>query len=103
MLAVFTEQNAQLLKSLPPPMVAAQYYCGQDLYMYQSFIVSADMKCRKPKCETMYDMFQNIIDDEVEHKKTMQACQNPADVARQIAESAVVKCDLEGKPIQPET
>lgn len=92
--AVFAEQNEELLKELPPPRVAAEYYCGSDVYMFQSFLVSEEAQCRKPKCESMYDVFRNIIDDETEHKKTMISCQQPEEVARQIAEARDVKCDV---------
>lgn len=29
----FVDANEELLKSLPPPLVAAEYYRAQDLYM----------------------------------------------------------------------
>ena len=33
---------------------------------------------RRPPCETLFDVFQNIYHDELEHVKTMQACQEYA-------------------------
>lgn len=98
--AVFAEQNRELLESIPPPRVAVEYYCGKDQTMYQSFLVSAESQCRQPTCETMLDMFHNIIDDEVEHKKTMAACQDPAEVARQLVAAQDVSCDIDGKPVK---
>ena len=91
---MFAAQNEKLLKELPPPRVAAEYYCGSDVYMFQSFLVSQEAQCRSPKCETLYDVFCNVIDDETEHKKTMIACQNPTEVARQIAEAKDVQCEV---------
>lgn len=31
---------------------------------------------RRPECATLLDVFTNIRDDELEHVKTMEACQN---------------------------
>ncbi|GBF99932.1 plastid terminal oxidase [Raphidocelis subcapitata] len=71
----FVDANEELLKSLPPPLVAAEYYCGQDLYrMFDAFQTSDTP--RRPKVKNMYDVFANIRDDEKEHVKTMQACQD---------------------------
>jgi ubiquinol oxidase len=91
---VFADENKELLKSLPPPAVAAEYYCGSDIYMFHSFLVSPNAQCRAPKCENLHDVFQNIIDDEAEHQKTMIACQNPVEVARQIAVAKDISCDV---------
>lgn len=30
---------------------------------------------QRPKCDTLFDVFSNIRDDEGEHVKTMRACQ----------------------------
>ena len=32
---------------------------------------------RRPPCETLLDVFENIRDDEAEHVATMAACQDP--------------------------
>jgi hypothetical protein len=92
--AVFAEQNKDILAALPPPTVAAEYYLGSDIYMFQSFLVSEGAKCRAPKCESLLDVFHNVIDDEIEHKKTMIACQSPTEVARQLAAAKDEKCDV---------
>jgi hypothetical protein len=34
-----------------------------------------DAPLRRPPCESLLDVFMNIRDDEVEHVKTMHACQ----------------------------
>lgn len=31
--------------------------------------------CRRPSCDSLYDVFRNIRDDEKEHVSTMKACQ----------------------------
>lgn len=32
--AAFVKKNASLLAEIPPPMVALQYYCNEDLYLF---------------------------------------------------------------------
>ena len=92
---MFTEQNKEILQTLPPPRVAVEYYMGSDPYMFQEFLVSEGAKCRAPKCDSLLDTFHNIIDDEIEHKKTMKACQSPEEVARNIAESKDIVCETD--------
>lgn len=74
----FADANEELLKSLPPPMVAAQYYLSGDYYLFDEFQTSQvrSAQPRTPKCDTLYDVFINIRDDEGEHVKTMAACQD---------------------------
>jgi ubiquinol oxidase len=84
--AVFAEENKELLKKLPPPAVAANYYRGGDVYMFNAFQISreAQENPRSPACNNLYDVFVNIRDDEKEHAKTMTACQDPAKIAKEI-------------------
>ncbi|KAG1680404.1 hypothetical protein FOA52_015495 [Chlamydomonas sp. UWO 241] len=72
----FADANKDLLKTLPPPIVAAQYYSSKDLYLFQEFQTSEEGARRRPKCASLYDVFCNIRDDEGEHVKTMRACQD---------------------------
>ncbi|GIL66978.1 hypothetical protein Vafri_20475 [Volvox africanus] len=73
----FVDANEELLKSLPPPLVAAMYYRSQDLYMFDSFQTSQPLlNPRRPACKNLYDVFCSIRDDEMEHVKTMRACQD---------------------------
>ncbi|KXZ53636.1 hypothetical protein GPECTOR_6g553 [Gonium pectorale] len=73
----FVDANEELLKSLPPPLVAAVYYRSPDLYMFDSFQTSQSVSNpRRPTCKSLYDVFRNICDDELEHVKTMRACQD---------------------------
>lgn len=55
----FTEQNADLLKTLPPPAVAVAYYLADDVYMFQSFQISGTCTAcpRKPECKTLYEVW----------------------------------------------
>lgn len=74
----FADANEELLKSLPPPLVAAEYYSGADLYMFDAFQTSQAqaVQPRRPKVNSLYDVFINIRDDEGEHVATMAACQD---------------------------
>jgi len=72
----FVSSNEELLKSLEPPLVAAQYYRSPDLYMFDEFQTDISSGKRNPKCDNLYDVFVNIRDDEAEHVKTMNACQD---------------------------
>ncbi|KAI8468912.1 MAG: alternative oxidase-domain-containing protein [Monoraphidium minutum] len=83
--AQFFETNGRLLKSLPPPKVAVAYYRNEDLYMFDEMQTCSQREPRRPVCNTLYDVFVNIRDDEIEHVNTMHACQSPA-IAATLAE-----------------
>lgn len=74
----FADANEALLKTLPPPYVAAQYYLSGDYYLFDEFQTSQVRSSapRQPACANLYDVFVNIRDDEGEHVKTMAACQD---------------------------
>ena len=76
--AVFVEANSDLLKTLPPPKVALEYYLNSDLYLFDEFQQSGGKgkPKRRPQCDDLFDVFSNIRDDESEHVKTMSACQS---------------------------
>jgi ubiquinol oxidase len=40
---------------------------------------------RRPACNTLLDVFVNIKDDEIEHVKTMHACQDAKQIAQELA------------------
>jgi ubiquinol oxidase len=81
----FLGRHGPYLKSQPAPDVAKKYYAGDDLYLFDSMHhrgggaganggAAADATTiapRRPTCETLYDTFRNIRDDEMEHVKTM--------------------------------
>jgi len=78
----FADANAQLLSTIPPPLVALQYYRSPDLYMFDEFQTAgrpAGAGPRTPRTKSLYDVFINIRDDEGEHVKTMNACQDTAE------------------------
>jgi len=73
--AQFVDQNEALLKSMPPPTIAVEYYEGADLYLFDEFQTAREVRSRRPRIRNLYDVFSNIRDDEGEHVKTMGACQ----------------------------
>ncbi|XP_022142688.1 ubiquinol oxidase 4, chloroplastic/chromoplastic [Momordica charantia] len=72
----FIKAQGEELKKLPAPEVAVKYYTEGDLYLFDEFQTSRAPKSRRPKIESLYDVFLNIRDDEAEHCKTMRACQS---------------------------
>lgn len=73
----FAEQNEELLKTIPPPLVALNYYKAGDLYLFDQMQTGWSAKePRRPPCANLYDVFINIRDDEDEHVKTMAACKD---------------------------
>lgn len=73
----FAEQNEELLKTIPPPLVALNYYKAGDLYLFDQMQTGWSAKePRRPPCDNLYDVFINIRDDEIEHVKTMGACKD---------------------------
>ncbi|GJQ15072.1 hypothetical protein GpartN1_g6863.t1 [Galdieria partita] len=71
----FLQANEELLKELPPPKIAQRYYLADNLYMFDEF-QNHSPGTRRPPCDNLYDVFCNIRDDEIEHVKTMHACQD---------------------------
>jgi Alternative oxidase len=89
----FCKSYRDELERLPAPQVARKYYTGSDLYMFDAMHTplandkstatemdvtaaqqsepAAMQERRRPKCDTLYDTFMNIRDDEMEHVKTM--------------------------------
>lgn len=68
------EQEAEL-KAQPAPQVAINYYRDGDLYMFDEFQTTSVATVRRPAIDNLYDVFVAIRDDEIEHVKTMVACQ----------------------------
>lgn len=73
----FLTENEAMLKQRPAPQVALNYYRDGDLYMFDEFQTSHTVAERRPKIDNLYDVFLAIRDDEMEHVKTMVACQQP--------------------------
>jgi ubiquinol oxidase len=73
----FLTSNEAMLKEQPAPDVAVLYYRDGDLYMFDEFQTGGNGVVRRPKVDNLYDVFVAIRDDEMEHVKTMFACQQP--------------------------
>ena len=81
----FLTRNEDMLKNQPAPKVARDYYRDGDLYMFDQMHTSnCEEVPRRPKCDTLFDVFVAIRDDEKEHVKTMAHLQIPEDDVCQI-------------------
>lgn len=118
----FIRENAEVLAALPAPDIARAYYRDGDLYMFDadSHLVRSAVggDPRRAPVNTMLDVFNHILADELEHVKTMALCQDydsleklvsageraVADdvagggVANQDAAVTRADADLEGRP-----
>ncbi|MEO1590691.1 MAG: alternative oxidase [Cyanobacteria bacterium J06632_22] len=73
----FLQANDVALKAQPAPAIAISYYRDGDLYMFDEFQTAQPIAERRPTIDNLYDVFVAIRDDEMEHVKTMVACQQP--------------------------
>ena len=73
----FLNSHGPELKGLPAPNIAVQYYRDGDLYMFDEFQTTHLPTDRRPLIDSLYDVFVAIREDEMEHVKTMVACQHP--------------------------
>lgn len=68
------------LKEIPAPAIASNYYSNERLYRLEEFGNSLSYYNQTihevPPCSTLYDIFINIRNDELEHVSTMKACKN---------------------------
>ena len=71
-----------MLASLPAPAIARAYYMGDDMYLFDEFQSGRLRGSRRPRVESLLDVFSNIALDEAEHVATMRACQDPRVVVR---------------------
>jgi ubiquinol oxidase len=64
----FIIENAEKLKRLPAPKIARQYYLNTDPYLFNMDSALARGPISEPPrvvpCETLYDVFVNILEDE---------------------------------------
>jgi len=73
----FTTEYEDLLKSKPPPAVARKYYELDNPFLFDLFCTVKEtneegtFSSRRPKLESLYDVFICIRDDEREHWKTL--------------------------------
>lgn len=71
----FLKQEEAMLKAAPAPQIAIDYYRDGDLYLFDEFQTAQLPNQRRPQIDNLYDVFVAIRDDEMEHVKTMVACQ----------------------------
>lgn len=69
--AEFIDANEGSLRELPPPAVAFEYF-DNFLFYFDEFQMTEEK--RRPVIESLYDVFENIMKDELEHSSTMAAC-----------------------------
>ncbi len=75
----FLKERGDFLKTQAAPQIAIDYYRDGDLYMFDEFQTAHAPSFRRPKIDNLYDVFVAIRDDEMEHVKTMVACQKAVD------------------------
>lgn len=72
----FLDANKELLRSLPVPDVAYEYF-GEFRYYFYEFQLSRDEHSdgkRRPEISSLFDVFENILMDEVRyliHRKNL--------------------------------
>jgi len=73
----FLTEYEESLKKKPVPPVAFKYYVEDNPFLFDLFCTVKDKdedgnySSRRPKLETLYDVFTNVRDDEREHWKTL--------------------------------
>ena len=74
----YLTEHEKMLKEQPVPGIAHEYYEEENLYLFDTFCTVREINengsvppLRRPKLETLYDVFVNIRDDEKEHWKTL--------------------------------
>jgi len=91
--STFVKENRERLSQLPPPAVARSYYAEGDLYYFDDFQVDRKPGSRRPACDSLLDVFENIAIDEGEHVKTMRACQDYAVLGKVVVSPHAVNSD----------
>ena len=73
----YLSNHADMLKSLPVPPIARKYYQEDNPFLFDLFCTvkcvdeTGEFSARRPKLESLYDVFVNVRDDEKEHWKTL--------------------------------
>ena len=71
----FYESNEEILKQIPAPQIAKDYYMATDMYVFDEFQTERVRGSRRPKVDNLFDVFKNIADDEQSHVSMMAVCQ----------------------------
>jgi ubiquinol oxidase len=73
----YLSEHEAMLKSLPVPPIATKYYVDDNPFLFDLFCTVKDkdedgnFSARRPKLESLYDVFVNVRNDEREHWKTL--------------------------------
>ena len=73
----YLSEHAEKLKGMPVPPIATKYYVEDNPFLFDLFCTVKDLdedgrfSARRPKLESLYDVFVNVRDDEREHWKTL--------------------------------
>lgn len=73
----YLTEHADMLKSMPVPAIATKYYVEDNPFLFDLFCTVKDVdeegnfSARRPKLESLYDVFVNVRNDEKEHWKTL--------------------------------
>ena len=73
----YLKEHGEMLKTRPVPAIAHKYYVEDNPFLFDLFCTVKDkdengnFSARRPKLESLYDVFVNIRDDEKEHWKTL--------------------------------
>ena len=72
----FVQSRGDELAKMPVPQVARKYYESGDLYLFDEFQSGTVVGSRRPKLQSLRDVFEAIRDDEGNHVHTMRICQS---------------------------
>jgi len=86
----FLKRKGEELKQTPACGVAVSYFQLGDLYLFDEFQTNVyeglnkatNEEIRRPKIKNLYDVIENVRNDELEHVKTMSFCQKPGNLLR---------------------
>jgi len=73
----YLEEHETMLKAMPVPPIATKYYVDDNPFLFDLFCTVKDLdeegnfSARRPKLESLYDVFVNVRNDEKEHWKTL--------------------------------
>eukprot|EP00634_Sargassococcus_sp_CCMP2135_P006987 CAMPEP_0198652372 /NCGR_PEP_ID=MMETSP1467-20131203/6328_1 /TAXON_ID=1462469 /ORGANISM="unid. sp., Strain CCMP2135" /LENGTH=401 /DNA_ID=CAMNT_0044388287 /DNA_START=24 /DNA_END=1229 /DNA_ORIENTATION=- len=72
----FLDANEERLKAIPAPKIARDYWVGpENRALFEEFHVNPPRT--ELACDTLYDVFCNVRDDEMEHVCVAAACATP--------------------------
>jgi len=73
----YLTEHEEMLKNMPVPDIATKYYVEDNPFLFDLFCTVKDkgetgeFSARRPRLESLYDVFVNVRDDEKEHWKTL--------------------------------